>query len=268
MIKKIVLITGCSGGLGSLLAQNLSAKGYVVYAGIRKIEDVTAFLQRWGASHPNIHPIRLDITSDESCQEAVREVVSREGRLDVLINNAAYVLSGPTLDFTSGDYLSILDTNAVGGFRLMKLVVPQMRSQKSGRIVNITSMNGRIALPNFGLYSASKFALEALGLSLRYELEKSGISITNIAPGAIKRKDDGPGGQLHHVPARQKFWLIRKLMPLLSPSEVADVVARVLESPTPPAQVLVGRDAKITTFLQRFLPQFLWDKLMVLVWNR
>jgi NAD(P)-dependent dehydrogenase (short-subunit alcohol dehydrogenase family) len=174
-------------------------------------------------------------------------------------------MAGPTSSFTPDDYLNLLDTNAVGAFRLIREVVPHMQKQKSGRIVNITSLNGLVSLPNFGLYSSSKFAFEALGLALRYELAKDGILVTNIAPGAIASpaKFDMP-----HKSAREKFWLLKILMPMISYEKVAQAINSVLKDDMPPARVLLGADAKITFFLYRFLPISLWDNLMFYIWNK
>ena len=265
-MSQVALITGCSRGLGKLLAETLASKGFVVYAGVRRPKDIKRLRSIWKDSHPTIHPIRLDITVDEDCKEAIRDIVANEERIDVLVNNAGYTIVGPTESFTTQEYLDILNTNTVGAFRLIREVVPQMRSQKSGRIINITSLNGLLALPNFGLYSSSKFALEGLGLTLRRELKSEGIWVTNIEPGAVVKKTK-PGKKLPHKPAREKFWLIRKLMPMLTQGEVVETIERVINSSRPPGRVIIGRDAQITTFLQRFLPQRVWEFFLDFVWK-
>lgn len=265
-MSRIVFISGCSRGLGKCLAETLASKGFVVYAGVRKSEDIKQLKSIWKDSHFAIRPIKLDITLDNDCRKAVKKIVADEGQIDILINNAAYTLVGPTERFTSQEFLEILDTNTVGAFRLIREVVPQMRSQKSGQIINITSLNGILALPNFGLYSSSKFALEALALALRYELKKDGIWVTNIEPGAIAKKT-GSIKKLPHVPAREKFWIIKKLMPMVTQEKVAAVIERVINNPKPPARIILGRDAQITTLLQRFLPQRLWDSLLSFIWQ-
>lgn len=266
-MPQVILITGCSRGLGKLLAETLASKGFVVYAGVRKLEDVSRLKSLWESSHLAIHPVKLDITVDKNCKEAVKRITVNEKHVDILINNAAYALAGPTDQFTTQEYLDILNTNAVGAFRLIREVIPQMRSQKSGRIINITSLNGVLSLPNFGIYSSSKFALEALGLALRYELKSSNIWVTNIEPGAIAQKTKSTK-KLPHVPAREKFWIIKKLMPMVTQEEVVKAIEGVISSQKPPARVILGRDAQITTFLQRFLPQRLWDCLLSFVWRR
>lgn len=266
-MSQVVLITGCSRGLGKLLAETLALRGFVVYAGVRKSTDIRKLKSVWKNSYPNLHSLKLDVTLGRDCRRVVKKIVANERHIDVLINNAGYTLVGPTDRFTTQEYLDILNTNAAGAFRLIKEVVPQMRSQKSGRIINITSLNGIVALPNFGLYSSSKFALEALGLAMRYELKNRGIWVTNIEPGAIAR-ETRPTKKLPHVPAREKFWLIRKLMPMITQKEVVKAIEKVISDPEPPARVILGRDARIVTFLQKFMPQRLWDLLLSFIWQK
>ena len=266
-MPQVVLITGCSSGLGKLTAETLANQGYIVYAGIRKPEDIKDLKSVWKTKYPTLYPAKLDITSDGDCKRVIKKIITDQGCIDVLINNAGYTIVGPTDGFATKAYLDILNTNTVGAFRLIREVLPHMRSKRFGRIINITSLNGLLALPNFGLYSSSKFALEALGLALRYELKNSGILVTNIEPGAITKKTKSVKS-FPHVPAREKFWLIRKLMPMVAQEEVVKRIKGVIVNSTPPARVIIGRDAQITTFLQRFLPQRIWDFLLYLVWSK
>jgi short-subunit dehydrogenase len=214
----------------------------------------------------NEKDIRLDISGDNDCESAIEKIQKEVGRIDVLINNAGYTISGKTCEFGSTEYLNILNVNVIGAFRLIKKVVPTMKKQKSGRIINITSLNGLVSLPNFGLYSSSKFALDALGVALRYELAKDGIWITNVAPGAISSGEKGTS--LPHKPAREKLWILKLLMPMISREEIAGKIEEIIRKPNPPSQVVLGNDAKITYFLQRFLPSCCWDRLMFYVWNK
>ncbi|KKT67800.1 MAG: putative short-chain type dehydrogenase, partial [Candidatus Curtissbacteria bacterium GW2011_GWC1_44_33] len=230
-MRKIVLVTGCSSGLGQKLAQNLSGK-HEVYAGARDLEKIQV-------SNKFIHPIRLDITNDSECP-----------------------LAGSTSNFEPQEYKNILDTNAVGAFRLMRLVIPGMKSRKSGKIINITSLNGLVSLPNFGLYSSSKFALEALGQALRYELAKDNISVTNVAPGAIL-STSLKGKSLPHRSAREKFFLLKILLSMITQEDVVTEIGKIIDSPHPPGRVILGRDAKITYFLQKLAtPSFNSAKIL------
>lgn len=260
-MKRVVLVTGCTSGLGEALARSLSSVGFTVYAGARNPDKLKVKAIR-------LHPVRLDITSDRECELAVKKIIKEEGRIDVLINNAGYTLVGRTAGFSPQEYLQILNTNAVGAFRLIKLVYPHMKAQKSGKIINITSLNGLVSLPNFGLYSSSKFALEALGLALRYEFAKDGVWVTNVAPGAIARKSEGIEKRLPHRTAREKFFLLRLVMPMITQEKVVGEILRLLKNPSPPARLVLGADAKITSRLHKLLPGGIWDKLVRYVWSK
>lgn len=261
-----VLVSGCSRGLGRLLAETLCGHGFTVYAGIRKETDVATLKNEWKKRKFDIKIVKLDVLSDEDCHQAVSKVQKDEGRLDVLINCAALVLAGPGEDFSAAEFLHLLDVNTVGPFRLIKEAIPHMRAQGGGRIINITSLNGCVSLPGFSLYSASKHALEALGVSLHYELKKSKIYLTNMSPGAIKGKQDHTA-KLNHVPVRERFFIMKKLLPMLDREVVVRTIEAVISDPKPAAQVTIGRDAKITLFLHRYLPLILWEKLISLLYG-
>lgn len=266
-MKKVVLVTGSSRGLGKVLAEKLSLKGSIVYAGIRDKNQLPLLQQIWQKDFPGIKPLKLDVTAGEDCRLAIAEIVKNEGRIDLLINAAALVIAGPGQDFSAEDYLKILDTNAVGPFRLIKEVLPLMVGQKGGQIINITSLNGLVSLPNFSLYSSSKFALEALGMALRTELRGQGIWITNVEPGAFSKPDE-LGKPLVHKSAREKFWLLRKLLPISKLEDVVESIEEIIDNPKPPARFLLGRDTRLIFLLQRFLPQSLWDRLLFFIWKR
>lgn len=266
-MKKIVLITGCSSGIGRLLVQKLSQKSnYLIYASIRSEADISKMKKIW-KDNPNIKVVKLDITKGEECHRTVELIKRSEKHLDVLINNAAYTLAGPSLEFEANDYINILNTNAIGPFMLMKEVVPLMKKFGRGKIINITSLNGLVTLPNFGLYSSSKFALEALSRALAVELNGTGISITNVEPGAIKFKEQISTNNLSHTSARDKFPLLRVLLPMVSDEVVVSAIVGVINKQNPPLGIILGRDAKIITFLNRYFPN-LWQKMIQEVWKR
>ena len=180
MSNKIVLITGASSGIGKATAKLLSQKGYVVYGAARqtkKMEDI----QRLGVKLLNI-----DVTRDEEMISGVDTIIKNEGRIDILINNAGFGLLGSIEDVSMDDARRQLEVNLIGTARLTQLVLPNMRKQKSGKIVNISSIGGKISLPVSGWYNASKFAIEGLSDSLRMEVEQFGINVILIEPGSIK----------------------------------------------------------------------------------
>jgi len=261
-MEKVILITGSSSGLGKFLADYLSKRGFIVFAGMRTT----------GKQANSVVPISLDVTDDVSCQNSLDHIHKLHQRIDVLINCAAMTLVGPTDSFSSKEFQSILDVNLIGPFRLIKSVIPIMKKQRSGRIINITSLNGKLAFPNFSIYGASKFGLEALGLSLRYELAQTGVFVTNVAPGAIapvnSTENTPKNNRMPHVPAREKFWIMKKLMPMVTMDEIARAIETVITKPNPPSQIELGRDVKVATLLHRLLPGFCWDSLMTFVWTR
>lgn len=266
-MKKIILITGCSSGLGKSLAKFLAERGHTVFAGIRNEEQRKKLAADW-KPYQNLIPIALDITNDTQCHEVVEKIRNEKKKIDVLINNAGYTLAGPIETFTTKNFIKLLDTNMVGAFRLIREVIPSMKERKSGQIINVTSLNGLVALPNFSLYCSSKFALEGLTRSLVHELKKDNIKITNVEPGAMKGEvENEKKKKLPHTPAREKFWLVKFLLPIISIDDVAKRIVTIIESEQPPTSVLIGRDAIFTTMLQRILPDLLWNKLINKIWQ-
>ena len=180
---KNILITGCSTGFGFLASKYFSDKNYQVFATMRNIDGKNASaaeeLKNYGASNNNIQVIELDVASDESVQNAVSGLPA----IDVLINNAGLGYGGPLEAFSSEQCLEQLNVNIVGTLRVAKAVLPGMRKQKSGLIIQLSSIAGRGAFPGFGVYHASKWGLEGLSESMRYELAPLGIDVVIVEPG-------------------------------------------------------------------------------------
>ena len=188
MTSKVILVTGCSSGFGNGAAKALADQGHTVYASMRgvdaKNERSAAELRAYAASHSvALHVLELDVTSDSSVEEAVSTVIKNAGRIDVAINNAGVMSQGPTEAFTVEQFRQNLDVNSIGPFRVARAVFPHMRQQGEGLLINVTSILGRLTLPSFGIYQASKWALEALSESLRYEASGSGIDVVIVEPG-------------------------------------------------------------------------------------
>ncbi len=183
MIKKI-LITGCSTGFGYEAAKHLARKGHRVYATMRgtngKNENAATSLRDFAKSEGlKLEVLELDVTSDDSVEAAVAKIPE----VDVLINNAGVGFGGPIEAFTSKEFSTQLDVNVVGTFRVAKAVLPSMRARKSGLIIQVSSVAGRCAFPGFGIYHASKWGLEGLSESMRYELAPLGIDVVLVEPG-------------------------------------------------------------------------------------
>ncbi len=181
---KKILITGCSTGFGFEAAKYLAEKGHHVYATMRNINTSNAEAAKTlkdfaAAKHVKIEVIELDVTSDESITQAMSHIPT----VHVLINNAGRGFGGAVEGFTSEECLAQLDLNVVGNIRMAKAVLPGMRAQKSGLIIQLSSIAGRLAVPGFGIYHASKWAVEALSESMRLELGPLGIDVAIVQPG-------------------------------------------------------------------------------------
>lgn len=251
--RKVILITGGASGLGKVIAQRLASKGHIIYCTSRSVTSLEV---------DGIKFIELDVTSDTGCKYAIDKIIESEKRLDVFINNAGITLSGPTLEFTADDFKKILDTNVIGPFRLTQAAC--LHPTRPGLVINITSLSGLLSFPNFGLYSASKFAMEALGLALRYELAPS-TKIVNLAIGALRSETSK---KMSHKPAREKSRLLKWLLPLTSPEHVSVVIDKLINSSFVPPRVLIGRDAHIVNMLQKILPFSAFDKVVFHIWRK
>jgi NAD(P)-dependent dehydrogenase (short-subunit alcohol dehydrogenase family) len=244
MPSRIVLITGCSTGIGYDVAQRLSLASYTVVATARhpeRLSDLPVALQ-----------LPLDVTDPTSIASATKEVVRRFGRIDVLVNNAGYAVRGAVEDISIEQVQQIFDVNVCGVMRMIRAVVPYMRQQKSGRVITIGSLAGKLVLPVNGTYSATKFALEALSDALRLELAPFGIQVVLIEPGNIRSNfmataqansqeilsnPDSPYQALYQHYLRV-MTTMRKQEP--GPEIVSEVIQQAIEASIPKARYLVA----------------------------
>ena len=176
-MAKVVLITGCSAGIGRLTAELFAARGWSVAATARRPEEISLH---------GVTPLKLDVTDEASVASAVAETVDRFGTIDVLVNNAGYGLFGPLEGAATAEFEAQFRTNLLGPVSVICHVLPVMRARRSGVIVNVSSLAGRVATPFMSSYSASKFALEGLSESLRYELSLHGILVKLVEPAHFK----------------------------------------------------------------------------------
>lgn len=255
-MSKIVLVAGASCSFGSLLCLTLANKGYFVYAGYnshlfpKNISD-------------SIFPVKLDVRSDATCVRTVRKIVKEKKRIDAVINLVGVSRSGPLEKFSTWDFLTLLDINAAGAFRLMKTAMPFI--PKFGRVINVGSICGNIAFPNFSLYSASKAALRAMTLAAYLEWLPKKKYVTLVSPGGIS---PAMPQKMASTSARKRIPLINWLLPLVSHRHVVEKIIHVLEDENPPPEVLVGRDTTFLILLQRLLPSRVWNAIQGYVWQR
>jgi NAD(P)-dependent dehydrogenase (short-subunit alcohol dehydrogenase family) len=266
--KPTALVTGASSGIGNDIARRLLGAGYDVYVAARRL-DRMAKLEKAGA-----WALALDVTVDHSLMAAVERIEQQSGRIDVLVNAAGYGQYGALEDVPMEEARRQMETNLFGLARIVQLCLPLMRAQGSGRIVNISSIGGRIALPLGGWYHASKFALEGYSDALRNEVRQFGIDVVVIEPGGIAseweaiateaaKRISGKGPYADMV---AKFGKLqgRKAPP---PSVVSDMVIKALQARRPAIRYSGGLAARPLLFLRRHLSDRMLDRLVMLAFR-
>jgi NAD(P)-dependent dehydrogenase (short-subunit alcohol dehydrogenase family) len=184
--KNVALVTGSSSGIGFETALLLARSGFHTYASMRNLEKSKDITERANTEKLPLQVLQLDVNDDKSVKDAINKIVAESGRIDVLVNNAGYGLFSPIEDVTLDQVKEQFETNFFGVVRVTKEALPIMRKQRKGTIVNVSSGAGRVGVPVYSAYVASKFALEGLSESMRYELKEFGINIVIIEPGVIR----------------------------------------------------------------------------------
>ncbi|MDY0779943.1 SDR family oxidoreductase [Tenacibaculum sp. IB213877] len=262
-MSKVVLITGASSGIGKAIANFLHQKGFVVYGTSRNPEKVT---------NVPFKMIALDVLDVETIKKAVSTIVDKEGKLDVLINNAGKGITGPIEDTPTDEMKSNFDTNVFGPIEVMKAVLPQMRKQKSGKIINVTSIAGYMGLPFRGVYSASKGALELITEAISMEVKNFGIDVVNVAPGDFATNI---AAGRYHTPVfedsayKEKYAENLALMDNhvdagMDPEVMAKAVLNIINANNPKIHYKVGGFMeKFSIVLKRILPDKVYEKLLM-----
>ncbi|HEY1522080.1 MAG TPA: oxidoreductase [Solirubrobacteraceae bacterium] len=269
--SKAVLITGCSSGIGHATAQHLAERGWTVYATARRPETLTDLEGR------GCHVLALDVTSEDSMQAAVNAVTEAHGAVGVLINNAGYSQSGAVESVPLDQARAQFETNVFGLLRLCQLVLPGMRSQGWGKVVNISSMGGRLTFPGGGLYHATKYSVEALSDALRFEVRGFGIDVIVVEPGLIVTRfgevaagsvaqtgDGGAYGDFNRKVAEVTEGAYNGPMAKLGagPEAVAKTIGRAIQSRRPKARYPVTASARLMMGQRRIMPDRMWDMVM------
>ena len=188
--KKVAIVTGSSSGIGFETSLLLSRNGFFTYLTMRNLDKAKTISNIKQKEKLSLEILQLDVTDDKSVKEAINKIKNEQGRIDVLVNNAGYALVGPFEEISIKEFKEQFETNVFGVIRVTQTVLPIMRRQKGGIIVNISSIAGKIGFPLTSAYVSSKFALEGLSESMAYELEQFGIKIILIEPGVIKTNFD------------------------------------------------------------------------------
>jgi short-subunit dehydrogenase len=266
-MKKVILITGASAGMGKEFAKELLKDGHIVYGAARRLDKMDD-IKKLG-----VKILEMDVTDDASMIKGVEAVVKAEGRIDVLINNAGFGSYGALEDVPMAEARYQLEVNVFGAARLMQLVLPHMRKQQSGKILNISSIGGKLALPLGGWYHASKFALEALSDTMRMEVEKFGIDVVVIEPGGVKTEWGGiamdnlmkiSNNGVYKPMAEQ---LVKSMATIEDkvpePIVIAELVRKAIDAKRPKTRYSGGYMAGLALFMRKILPDRVFDKMMM-----
>lgn len=252
-MEKVAIVTGSSSGIGYETSLALARDGFYTFATVRNPKKAEKILQIAKKENLNIEIIELDVDDEKSISAAIEKIISKKQRIDVLVNNAGWGLFGSVEDVSMKDFRAQFETNFFGIISIIQKVAPVMRKQGSGVIVNVSSVAGRIGFPGSPAYISSKFALEGLSESLRYELGQFGVKTIIIEPGVIKTnffssmkiaepKPDSPYKEI-----TEKVIMGIKMMAELGtpPSEVATTILHAIKEENPRPRYIVGNDAQM-----------------------
>lgn len=268
MSNKVALVTGASSGMGRETALELKRLGFTVYGGARRTERMRD-LEKQG-----INIIKLDVTDDESMVSCVEFISNKEGHIDVLVNNAGYGSLGAIEDISIEEARHQFEVNLFGLGRMVQLVMPIMRKERCGKIVNISSMGGRVSTPFGGWYYASKFAVEGFSNSLRMEAGHFGIDVILIEPGIVKSEwsniavdklKEASAGGIYEKSAGEygeKLAAMYLKKSATSPKVIAETIGKAVTARKPKTRYLKGYCAKLCVYLHRLIGDRKYDVLI------
>ncbi len=254
-MKQVAIITGCSSGIGYETSILLAENGFKTYATMRNTDKGNKLKEIAEKENVDLKIIKLDVTDDHSIKNAINEIVQETNRIDVLVNNAGNNIAGAVEDLSIEEFKEQFETNFFGLIRVTKEVLPIMRKQRMGIIVNVSSIVGKMAIPLNSAYVSSKFAVEGFSESIRYELEDFGIKVILIEPGVIKSnfyentkmsKNSLMDPNSPYHPIAQKIFdaFLPMLQYAFPTKKVADVILEAVTSDNPEIRYAVGDDAK------------------------
>ena len=266
-MKKVVLITGASSGFGKFTARELIKKGYIVYGAARRVEQMYDLVKAGG------HVLKMDVTDDESVKSGIKKLIKEQGRIDALVNNAGYG-SYSFVETANIDQMKrMYDVNVWGLVRVSQEVLPYMRKQKKGRIINISSIAGKTSLAFMGFYSSSKFAVESISDALRQEVGRFGIDVSIIEPGAFSTGfEDTVFNELKEVNVGEVYQTIvdnftpefkKTYEKAPTPEPVVKAIAAAIESKKPKTRYPVGLDAKMGVIMKKWIGDRTMDNMML-----
>lgn len=274
MAGKLAVVTGASSGFGLLASVELARRGMRVCATMRDLGRAAALEQALRDAGVSARTVELDVVKPASVDRAFADIEHTDGPVDILVNNAGYALGGFVEDLSMAELREQLETNFFGLVQVTKRVIPGMRERRSGRIINITSISGRVALPGLGAYAASKFAVEGLSEALRHELRPHGVFVSVVEPGsyrtdiwdrnrrvAARTLDESSPNRA--ATQRLTERIDRRVATALGdPQDVARAIANVATARRPRLRYLVGKDAIAELVVNRALPWRAWERVL------
>ena len=267
MSKKVILITGASSGIGKTTAKKLINEGHIVYGAARRVEKMNDI--------KGLKTIKLDVSKEEDCKKAVDTVMNREGRIDVLFNNAGFGLYGSVEDIPLKDARYQFDVNMFGFAAMTKAVLPHMRKQNSGKIINTSSMGGKIYTPLGAWYHATKHALEGFSDCLRLELKQFNIDVVVIEPGIIQTSfGDVVGGPMMKYSGKGVYSNLAKRVARTtensykegggtSPDVIANKVSKAINARKPKTRYVKGKYASMMINTRKWFGDKVFDKMIM-----
>ena len=267
-MKKVIIVTGASSGIGKASARKLIQEGHVVYGAARRLEKMQDLIDAGG------HAVSMDVTNHAQVQEEILKIIEKEGRVDVLLNNAGYGIWGPVEETTYDRARRQFEVNLFGLAEVTKAVLPVMRSQNSGTIINVTSVGGKVYTPLGSWYHATKHALEGWSDCLRLELKKFKINVVILEPGLVHSEfdqamdhrfgesDDSPYKEMidameiaqaeNYLPERSSH-----------PSVIAKTVSKIVSARKPRTRYATGKLAKPILFVRKIFSDRMFDRLIL-----
>tara|TARA_B100000161_G_scaffold87686_2_gene61369 strand:+ start:15 stop:848 length:834 start_codon:yes stop_codon:yes gene_type:complete len=268
-VNKVILITGTSSGIGKDTALSLIKEGHVVYGAARRLEMMQDIIQAGG------HAIKMDILKERNIDEVVNQIVKEQNRIDVLINNAGYGLWGAVETISIPEAKRQFDVNIFGLAYLTKKIIPLMRKQKSGKIINMSSMGGKVYTPFGAWYHATKYALEGWSDCLRIELKSFGIDVILIEPGVIKTEFqdvmmDSTVERSIGTPYEKKLKALKKATQEMyargigsPPSTITKLIIKAINSHNPKRRYVGGLFAKPMLFIKKWFGDKMYEKAIM-----
>jgi short-subunit dehydrogenase len=271
--SKTVLITGATAGIGRTTALHLAKLGHHVIATGRKVGELEKLKAEAAGLAGKIDTVALDVTSQASIETAVAsvDVITKSRGVDVLVNNAGFGVLGPTSEITESEMRRQYETNVFGLMNVTRAFLPRMRERRAGRIINVSSVGGRLVLPFFGVYNSTKYAVEALSDALRYELRPFGIDVALIEPGVIRTNFESTAiaglGAFDGTPYAAAVGKYEKMSKMAdrfasNPIVIAKAIARAVKARRASARYVAPRSTYMALWMKAMLPTFVWDWAM------